>query len=138
MTIETTIMIGDEISSQVTRKLNDIRSSLNLQIRETINAAIIEKMLPSIENSLIAHGRANLTMEDQRASGLQGCLKAPNFTMADQRSRGLQSNSEVINPQKTKGNRLKMGFSRVNQREMSRDSSVDSYTGEQNRDSGFP
>ena len=57
--------------------------------------------------------------------------------MADQRFSGLQRNSEVTNTQKTKENRLKMGFPRANQREMSRDSSVDSYTSEQNRDSAY-
>ena len=70
-TIETIRIIGDEIASQVTRKFNDIRSSLHLQIQEAINTAITEKVLPSIENSLVAHGRANFTMEDHRSSGLQ-------------------------------------------------------------------
>ena len=105
-----------------------------MQIQEAINTAITERVLPSIENSLVAHGRASSTMEDQRASGLQDSPRAPNFTMAVQRSSGLQRNSEVTNPQKTKENRLKMVFSRANQREMSRDSSVDSYTSEQYRD----
>ena len=134
MTKETTRMIGNEIANQVTRKLNDNRSRLNLQIQEAINTAVTERVLPSIENSLVAHGRASSTMEDQRASGLQDSPRAPNFTMAVQRSSGLQRNSEVTNPQKTKENRLKMVFSRANQREMSRDSSVDSYTSEQYRD----
>ena len=137
MTIQTTRMISDEISSQVTRKFNDNRSSLNLQIEEAINAAITEKVLPSIENSLVAHERANLTMEDQRASGLQDSPRASYFTLADQRSSGLLRNSEVTNPQKTKKSRLKMGFSLAHQREMSRDCSVDSYTNERNRDTCY-
>ena len=40
MTLETTRIIGDEIAKQVTRKLNDIRSSLILQIQEATNTAI--------------------------------------------------------------------------------------------------
>ena len=59
ITIEITRIIGDEITNQVTRKFNDIRSSLNLQIQEAVNTAIPEKVLPSIGNSLVAHGRAN-------------------------------------------------------------------------------
>ena len=109
ITIETNRIIGDETASHVTRKLNDIKSSLNLQIQEAINTAITEKVLPSIENSLLAHGRANLTMGDHWSSG-------------------LQRNSEVINPQKTKGNLIKMRFSCSNLLKTSRDSSVDSYT----------
>ena len=73
-------------------------------------------------------------MEDQRASGLQDSPRAPNSTMAGHRSGGLQRNSEVVNPKKTMENILKMGFSRANQKEISRDSSVDSYTNEQNCD----
>ena len=134
ITTETTRIFGDETASHVTRKLNDIRSSLKLRIQEAINTAFTERLLPSIENSLVARGRSNITMEDQRTNGLQDGPKAPNFTMVDHRSSGLQRNSEVVNPQKTKENRSKMGLSRVNQREMSRASSVDSYTSEQNRD----
>ena len=47
ITIETTRNIGDEIASQVTRKVNDIKSSLNLQIQEAINTAITENV-PSL------------------------------------------------------------------------------------------
>ena len=66
MTIETTRIIGDEITNQITRKVNDTRTSLDSQIQEAIKTAITEKILPSIENSLVAHGRANLTMVDHR------------------------------------------------------------------------
>ena len=134
ITIETTRIIGDEIASQVTRKFNDIRCIMNLQIHEAINTANTEKVLPSLENSLVAHGRDNLTMEDHRSGGLQNSPRVPNFTMEDHKSSVLHRNSEVINPQKTKGNCIKMGFPSSNQRETSSDSSVDSYTSEQNRD----
>ena len=56
ITIETTRNLGDEITKQVTRKFNDVRSSLNLQIQEAINTAITEELFPSIENSLVVHG----------------------------------------------------------------------------------
>ena len=51
MTIDTTRMIGDVIANQVTRKLNDSRARLKLQIQEAINTAITERVLPSIEHA---------------------------------------------------------------------------------------
>ena len=63
ITIDTTKVLGDEIASQVTRKLLDIRSTLKLQVQEAINTAITERILPSIENSLVARGRANIAIE---------------------------------------------------------------------------
>ena len=44
LTIETSRFIGDEIASQVTRKFNDIKSSLTLQIQEAFNTAITENV----------------------------------------------------------------------------------------------
>ena len=52
ITIETARLINNEITSQVTRKLDEIRSDLNSQILEVINSAITEKVLPSIQNVL--------------------------------------------------------------------------------------
>ena len=95
-------MIGGVIANQVTRKLTDIRSSQNLQIQEDIKTAITERVLIFIENSIVAHVRANLTVEGQRASGLQDRPRAPNFTMTDQGSRWLQRIFKVTNSQKTK------------------------------------
>ena len=100
------MIIGDEIVSQVTGKFNDIKTNQNLQIHIAFNTANTEKVISSVENSLVAHERANLT----RSSGLQNSPRAPNFTMEDHWSSGLQRNSDIKNPQKTKGNRIKMGF----------------------------
>ena len=52
ITNETARMIYNEITSQVARKLDEIRSDLNTQILEVINSAISEKVLPSIQNVL--------------------------------------------------------------------------------------
>ena len=52
ITIETARLIKNEITSQVTRKLDEIRSDLNTQIWEVINSAIAEKVLLSIQNVL--------------------------------------------------------------------------------------
>ena len=40
VTIETTRLIDNEITSQVTRKLDEIRSDLNMQILEVINSVL--------------------------------------------------------------------------------------------------
>ena len=45
-------VINSDISSQKSRKIDEIRSDLNLQILDAINSAIQEKVLPSIENAL--------------------------------------------------------------------------------------
>ena len=45
VTIETARLINNEITSKVTKKLDEIRSDLNTQILEVINSAIAEKVL---------------------------------------------------------------------------------------------
>ena len=61
MTIETTRMISEEVFSQVSRKLNEIKDSLNSQIQDAITTALIEKVLPSIQNTIDMQGEANFT-----------------------------------------------------------------------------
>ena len=56
ITIETTRMISDEVSSQVTRRLNEIKDSLHFQIQKAITTAVTEKVLPSIQISLDTQG----------------------------------------------------------------------------------
>ena len=48
VTIGTTRLINNEITSQVKRKLDEIGSDLNTQILEAIISAIAERVLPSI------------------------------------------------------------------------------------------
>ena len=43
MTIETTRINNDEITNQVTRKLDEIRFGLNSQIREAINSQLLRR-----------------------------------------------------------------------------------------------
>ena len=114
-TIETTRLINEEISNQMSRKLIEIKTSLNSQIQEAITDAITSTVLPSIQNALEMQGR-------------------PNFTITDQRSSGLQRNAEVGNSQKTKENRHKTCFTQENSRLRSRESSTDSNNSEQIRD----
>ena len=50
ITIETARMVNNEISTQVTRKLDEVREDLNSQFLEVINSAIAEKVPLSIHN----------------------------------------------------------------------------------------
>ena len=134
ITIETTRMINEEISNQMSGKLNEIKTSLNSQIQSAISAAITNTILPSTQNSLGMQGRSDFTVVDRGSDGLQLGPRTSNFTMEGQRSSGPQRNPEVVNMLKTKENRPRMCFTQENSRQRSRESSIDSYTSEQNRD----
>ena len=100
-TIETTRMISKEISNKRSRKLNEIETSLNSQVQDAMSTAIVEKVLPSIQNTLEEQERFNCTMVDRGSNGLQETQRTTNFTLTDRRSSGLQRNCEVENNQKT-------------------------------------
>ena len=68
ITIETTRIISNEISNQMSRKLNEIKTSLNFQIQDPISNAITEKLLPSIQKTLEAQGRGNYTMVNYKTA----------------------------------------------------------------------
>ena len=135
ITIETTRMINEEISNQMSRKLNEIKNSLNIQIQDASSSAITEKILPSIQNTLEMQDRVNHTVVDRGSIGLHDSSKSANFTTGDRRSSGLQWNSEVENAQKSWENRPRKCFMKENNRLTSRQSSVDSVNSEQNHDS---
>ena len=137
ITIETTRLINEEISNQMSRKLNEIKTSLNSQIQEAVTAAITNTVLPSIQNTLEMQGRPNFTMVDRTSNGLHPSPRSANFTMKDRRSSGLQRNTEVGNSQKTWENRSRSCFTQENSRLRSRESSIESNNSEQNRDRMF-
>ena len=134
ITIETTRLINDEISAQMSRKFNEIKDSMNLQIQDAIATAITSSVLPSIQNMLDTQGRPNFTVVDRGSNGLHSGPRTTKSTMEDLRSSELHRDPEVENQQKTWENRPKTCFTRENDRHRSRDSSIDSYTSEQNRD----
>ena len=132
--IETTRLINEEFSNQMSRKLNEIKTSLNSQIQEAVTAAITNTVLPSIQNTLEMQGGPNFTVVDRTSNGLHPSPRSANFTMKDRRSSGLQRNTEVGNSQKTWENRSRTCFTEENSRLRSRESSTDSNNSEQNRD----
>ena len=91
-------------------------------------------MLPSIQNVLEMQGRPNFTVVDRASNGPHPGPRTGNSTVEDQKSSGRQRNPEVRNSQKSWENRPKTCFMQENSRLRSRESSVDSYTDEQNRD----
>ena len=134
ITIETTRLINEEVSHQMSRKLNGIKTSLNSQIQDAITAAITSTVLPSIQNTLEKQGRSNFTMVDRGSNGLHPSPRSTDFTITDRKSGGLQWNAEVGNSQKTWENCPKTCFTQENSRLRSRESSTDSINNEQNRD----
>ena len=134
ITIQTNRLINEEISNQVSRRLNEIKTSLNSQIQNAITAAITDTVLPSIQNVLEMQGRPNFTVVDRASNGPHPGPRTGNSTVEDQRSSGRQRNPEVGNSLKSWENRPKTCFTQKNCGQRSRESSVDSYTDEQNRD----
>ena len=52
ITTETTRMINEVFSNQMSRRLNEIKASLNSQIQNAITVAIADNVLPSIDQIL--------------------------------------------------------------------------------------
>ena len=118
----------------MSRKLNEIKTSLNSQIQDAITAAITSTVHPSIQNTLEMQGRPDFTMVYRGSNGLHPSPRPTDFTIKDRRSSGLQQNAEVGNLQKTWENRPKTCFMHENSRQLSRQNSGDSNYSEQNRD----
>ena len=136
MTIETTRMISEEITNQMSRKLKEIRESLNYQIQDAITSAITDIMLPSIQNTLGKQGRVTYTVVDQGSCGPHEGTKSANFTTVDQGSSGLQRNPKLESGQKTRENRCKTWFTQENCRQISKESSL-LYMRTKSRHKGF-
>ena len=118
----------------MSRKLDEVKTSLNSQIQEAVTAAIRNTVLPSIQNTLEMQGRPNFTMVDRWSNGPHPSPRSTDFTIRDRKSSGLQRNAEVGNSQKSWENRPRACFTQENSRLRSRESSTDSNNCEQNRD----
>ena len=104
ITIETTRLINDEISSQLSRKLNEIKTSLNSQIQNAISAVITNTVLTSIQNTLNMQGEPNFNIVDPRSNEPHQGLKAACSISKDLRSSERQRNPETEITQETWGN----------------------------------
>ena len=81
-------MINNEITSQVTRKLDEIRGNLNTQVLEVTSSAIAENVLPSIRNVLGVQSTGSNTTRDHQSGRLD---RSPedHCSHMDHRSRSL-------------------------------------------------
>ena len=70
MTVETSRAIISDISSQMSRKLEEMQTNLNSHILDTINTVIERKVLPSIKNAVKNQNSAKNTNLDLRSDGL--------------------------------------------------------------------
>ena len=75
--IETTRLINEEISNQMLRRLNEIKTSLNSQIQDAITTAIASSVLPSIQNTLEMHGRATFQWWTEGLPGHKPAQRRP-------------------------------------------------------------
>ena len=89
LTIETSRVISSEISSQMSRKFQEMQTSLNSQILDVINTAIDTRVLPSIKNAVRRQNSAKNTSLDLRSDGLHEDTAAPGNSQKDLRSNGL-------------------------------------------------
>ena len=134
ITIETTRMINEEISNQMSRRLNEIKASLNFSYKTQIQQQSLIQYFLLFKIRWKCRG-INFTNLDRGSVGPHPGPRTENSTMEDQRSCGLQRNPEAENAQKRWENRPERCFTQENSRQMSRDSSVDSYNSLQNGDS---
>ena len=69
-TMETNRLISEEISYQMNRKTDELKRNLDTQITESINSAIHDSILPSIQNSFSGQNSGLGTNVDSKSSRL--------------------------------------------------------------------
>ena len=70
MTMETNSLISEEISYQMNSKIDELKRNLDTQITESINSAIHDSILPSIQNSFSGQNSGLGTNVDSRSGRL--------------------------------------------------------------------
>ena len=92
ITVETSRMINSEISSQMSRKIEEMKSDLNSHILEVNNSAIEERILPSIENVIASSREVKNTKWDLRSDGRHPDRNIQTTQNSDIESHGRQKN----------------------------------------------
>ena len=126
LTIETSRAISSEILSQMSRKFQEMQTSLNSQILDVINTAIDTRVLTSIKNVVKRQNSAKNTNLDLRSDGLQEDTAAPENSQKDLRSNRMHP--EKINKlcQDAQNEFPKLILIKNNQTHHRREDSVDS------------
>ena len=133
LTIETSRAISSEISSQMSRKFQEMQTSLNSQILDVINTAIDTRVLPSIKNAVKTQNLAKITYLDLQSDGLQEDTAAPENSQKDLRSNRLHPENSNKSYQVAQNEFPRLISIKNNQKHHRREDSVDS----QESDDGF-
>ena len=89
MTVETCRAINSEISSQMSRKFEEMQTSLNSHILDAINTVIENRVLPSIINAVKSQYSAENANLDLRSDGLHPSSFSQVHPQRDVQSNGL-------------------------------------------------
>ena len=90
ITVETSRTINSDISSQMSRKLVELKSNLISHIVEVLNTAIEEKILQIIENALAGNREVRDAKWDLRSGGRYSDKVAQMTQKSNLKSRGQQ------------------------------------------------
>ena len=126
LTIETSRAISSEISSQMSRKYQEMQTSLNSQILDVINTAIDTRVLPSIKNAVKRQNSAKNTNLDLRSDGLHEDTAAPENSQKDLRSNRLHPENISKSYQEAQNEFPRLISSKNNQANHRRENSDDS------------
>ena len=126
LTVETSRAISSEISSQMSRKFQEMQNSLNSQILDVINTAIDTRVLPSIKNAVKRQNSAKNTNLDLRSDGLHEDAAAPKNSQKDLRSNRLHPENINKSYQDAQNEFPRLVSIKSNQTHHRRENSVDS------------
>ena len=90
MTVESSRGISSAISSQMSKKLEEMQTNLNYHILDAINAVIEGKVLPSIKNGVKIQNSAESANLDLRSDGPHPSNSSQVRPQRDLQSNGLQ------------------------------------------------
>ena len=126
LTVETRRAISSEISSQMSRKFEEMQSSLNSQILDVINTSIDTRVLPSNKNAVRRQNSAKNTSLDLRSDGLHQDNAAQENSQKDFRSNRLHPENANKLSQDAQNEFPRLISIKSNQTNYCRENSVDS------------
>ena len=130
LTVETSRAISSEISSQMSKRLEEMQSSLNSQILEVINTAIETRVLPSIKNVVGRQNSAENTNLDLRSNRLHQDHADQENSQKDLRSNRLHPENASKSIQNAQNEFPRLIPVKSSQTKHCRENSVDSQQSE--------
>ena len=127
ITVETSRAINSEFFSQMSRKVEEMKSDLNSHILNAIDSAIEEKVIPSIRNALECQNSTENTNSDLRSDGPHPSTFGQVRPQRDLRSVGPHQQIAGKTSQDAKKDFPKLVTMSSNQKNHQRENSVDSY-----------